>query len=93
MKGATCSHYGFTNANPMPRKKAPTDQSSNQGQWGRCSKIAPRQKEVILPATNVPQMKLKMEEIRTPQQLAHLATGGRGTGQGWLPVQLIIYHD
>ena len=32
-------------------------------------------------------------EKETPQQPAHLVTGGRGTGQGWLPVQEVIYHD
>ena len=65
-------------------KKAPTDKGG-QSQWGRYGKIATRQKEVILPASSVPQMKLKMEEIRTPQQLAHLATGGAGHRTGMAP--------
>lgn len=46
----------------MQQKNTPTDQSSSQGQWERCGKIAPRHKEVTLPTSNVPQKKLKMEE-------------------------------
>jgi hypothetical protein len=29
------SRHALTHASPMPKKKAPTDQSSNQGQWGK----------------------------------------------------------
>jgi hypothetical protein len=75
------------------KKGPPLTEPVKDGRWGQlesgrvASSLGPA---ATLPLRKIPQRRWRMEE-KNPQQQAHLAAGGRGTGQRRLPVQEVHY--